>query len=259
MKEKSIKEIRGLLKKHSGELEQELILQLKSDSRKGVQKLYTQWCKRNEEDKKRLHTYIQMSAYENKCYSNGYRLVAGIDEVGRGPLAGPVVASAVILDKNVKIIGLNDSKKLSGLMREDLYEKIIENAIAIGIGSVTAKEIDRINIYEASKVAMLKAIEDLPIAPDYLLIDAMTLPTTLPQEKIIKGDAQSNSIAASSIVAKVTRDRLMQEIDRKYPQYSFNSNVGYATPQHLDALQKYGITPEHRKSFTPVSELIPNK
>ncbi|MCF6410548.1 ribonuclease HII [Pseudalkalibacillus salsuginis] len=258
MKEKSIKEIRVLIEKHSGKLDQKFILQLKDDPRKGVQKLYSQWCKRVEKEQKRLHTYKQMSSYENKCYTDGYRLIAGIDEVGRGPLAGPVVASAVILDRNVKIIGLDDSKKLSVQVREELYEKIIENAVAIGIGSVPAKEIDRINIYEASRVAMMKAIEDLPIYPDYLLIDAMSLPTDLPQEKIIKGDAQSNSIAAASIVAKVTRDRMMLELDRKYPQYFFHSNVGYATADHLDALKEYGITPEHRKSFAPVSQLLPN-
>ncbi|WP_221564244.1 ribonuclease HII [Alkalihalobacillus sp. TS-13] len=259
MEKKSIKELRAHIESHEGDLDEGFIRQLKNDSRKGVQQLYVQWCKRKEQEKARIDTYNRMSLIENHCYSNGFRLVAGIDEVGRGPLAGPVVASAVILDTNTPIIGLNDSKKLSEPVREELYEKIIRNAVAIGVGIVSAQEIDRLNIYQASKVAMMKAIEDLPIEPDYLLIDAMDLPIDLPQENIIKGDGKSNSIAAASIVAKVTRDRLMKEIDRKYPQYYFKSNVGYGTVQHLEALKANGITPEHRKSFAPVSELVPNK
>ncbi|WP_261132800.1 ribonuclease HII [Bacillus sp. Marseille-Q3570] len=259
MEKKSIKELRTYIERHEGDLDEVFIQQLKNDSRKGVQQLYMKLCKRMEQEKARIDTYNRMSMIENHCYSNGYRLIAGIDEVGRGPLAGPVVASAVILDPKTRIIGLNDSKKLSEPVREELYEKIIRNAVAIGVGVVSAHEIDRLNIYQASKMAMMEAIEDLPIEPDYLLIDAMELPMDLPQENIIKGDAKSNSIAAASIVAKVTRDRLMKEMDLKYPQYYFKSNVGYGTAQHLEALKAYGITPEHRKSFAPVSELEPNK
>ncbi|MCF6137088.1 ribonuclease HII [Pseudalkalibacillus berkeleyi] len=259
MKDQSIDEIKKLLNTYEGDLPSQMIEQIESDSRKGVQKLWNQYCKRKSKEQSRLKMYIEMSQFEEKLEKEGYRRIAGVDEVGRGPLAGPVVASAVILNKDTKIIGLNDSKKLSERVREQLYEEIIEQSIAIGVGIVSAEEIDQINIYQASKLAMKKAIEDLPIDPDYLLIDAMNLDVDLPQDSIIKGDAKSVSIAAASIIAKVTRDRYMKKMEDIYPHYSFGNNVGYGTAEHLQALSHYGITPEHRKSFAPVAELIPNK
>lgn len=255
MKDKPIKEIKSMLENVEGNLSEEVIREIEQDTRKGVQTAWKQWCKRKKEKEDIENRYIEMSKFEENCLSLGYHKIAGVDEVGRGPLAGPVVASAVILDSNSVLLGLDDSKKLKESKREELYERIIEKSVAIGVGIVSAADIDRLNIYEASKVAMMKAIEDLPIQADYLLIDAMELEIDLPQESIIKGDARSNSIAAASIVAKVTRDRYMKELDARYPQYSFKSNVGYGTSQHLEALNKYGVTPEHRKSFAPVAEL----
>ncbi|WLD95134.1 ribonuclease HII [Alkalihalobacillus sp. AL-G] len=256
MKTKTIQEIRTLLQDENSEPEESVLKCIQNDSRKGVQKLWEQWCKRKVQEQMLQDQYIRMSKYEDHCEVNGFSRVAGIDEVGRGPLAGPVVASAVILDRNEQIIGLNDSKALSVSKRESLYEEIIEKAVSIGVGMVTAEEIDRINIYEASKKAMLLAIDDLALHPDYLLIDAMKLPIGIEQESIIKGDAASNSIAAASIVAKVTRDRIMSDYSRKYPHYSFAANSGYATRDHLAAIQIHGTTPIHRKSFAPVSEQI---
>jgi ribonuclease HII len=254
MKDKSIKEVQQLLKNVQGSPDEAFIREIEQDTRKGVQRLWKQWCKRKEQEEKLHEKYIEMSQFETKCHALGYQKITGVDEVGRGPLAGPVIASAVILDPNVKIIGLDDSKKIPEYKRDELHDEIISKALAIGVGFVSAEEIDRINIYEASKVAMMKAIEDLPIQPDYLLLDAMSLPLNTPQESLIKGDARSNSIAAASIIAKVTRDRYMREADALYPQYAFRTNVGYGTAQHLDALKTYGITPEHRKSFAPVAE-----
>jgi ribonuclease HII len=255
MKDKSIKEIKSMLENVEGDLSEEVIREIKQDTRKGVQTAWEQWCKRKKEIEDVKNRYIEMSKFEKNCCLLGYHKIAGVDEVGRGPLAGPVVASAVILDSNSVLFGLDDSKKLKESKREELYERIIEKSVAIGVGIVSAADIDRLNIYEASKVAMMKAIDDLPIQADYLLIDAMKLEIDLPQESIIKGDARSNSIAAASIIAKVTRDRYMKELDTRYPQYSFKTNVGYGTSQHLEAMDKYGITLEHRKSFAPVAEL----
>ncbi len=254
MKDKSIKEIQKYLENVQGNVSEEVIQEIEKDERKGVQKLWAQWCKRRQEEENRQQRYIEMSQFEQKCYSQGFRKIAGIDEVGRGPLAGPVVASAVILDPDATIIGLDDSKKIPEMKREVLYDEIISKAVAIGVGMVTAEEIDLINIYEASKLAMLKALEDLPIQPDYLLIDAMKLDVDLPQESLIKGDGRSNSIAAASIIAKVTRDRYMKEVGQQYPAYAFHSNAGYGTAQHLEALNIHGVTPEHRKTFAPVAE-----
>lgn len=259
MKDQSINEIKKFLNTYEGDLPSHIIEQLESDRRIGVQKIWNQWCKQKNEEQKRLKMYIEMSQFEDRHEKEGYCRIAGVDEVGRGPLAGPVVASAVILNKDAKIIGLNDSKKLSERVRDQLYEQIIEQSIAIGVGIVSADEIDQINIYQASKLAMKKAIEDLPIEPDYLLIDAMNLDVDLPQDSIIKGDTKSVSIAAASIIAKVTRDRYMKKMEKVYPYYAFGKNVGYGTAEHLHALSHYGITPEHRKSFAPVAELIPNK
>ena len=199
---------------------------------------------------------MEMLKFERELYKKGYALIGGIDEVGRGPLIGPVVASCVILPKNFYHEDIKDSKKLTEKKREELYDVIIENAIGIGIGIIDSKRIDEINIYEATKEAMLMAINNLKIKPEYLLIDAMKLNTDIPYEAIIKGDAKSESIAAASIIAKVTRDRMLIELDEKYPMYNFKKNKGYGTKEHIEAINKYGVLESHRRSFKPVMDAI---
>lgn len=174
--------------------------------------------------------------------------------MGRGPLAGPVVTAAVILDQSFDLIDVNDSKKLSPKRRLELYPQILSEAVSVSIGLKNADVIDKINIYEADRLAMAEAVNNLNIKPNELLVDAMNVPVDLPQIKLIKGDAKSNSIAAASIVAKVFRDKLMDDYDELYPQYGFKNNAGYGTREHLEALKKYGPTPIHRKTFAPVNE-----
>ena len=187
--------------------------------------------------------------YEKKLYKEGYNLIAGTDEVGRGPLVGPVVASAVILPKNYKLEGLTDSKKLSEKKRNKYYDILMKDAISIGIGVVSPKIIDEINILEASRLAMNKALDDLSVKPDYVLSDAMKLDRDVPVLPIIHGDALSESIAAASVIAKVTRDRMMVELDEIYPGYGFKDNKGYGTKEHISALKTLGKTPIHRDKF----------
>lgn len=231
-------------------------LLLKKDTRQGVQKLCEQFEKRLKKAAQLKENYQQMTIFEKEAYQAGYRLIAGIDEVGRGPLAGPVVAAAVILPENAEILGLNDSKQLSEKKRNEFVKEIKKQAIAYAIGQVDSEEIDSINIYEASKKAMCLAIEQLEMKPDYLLIDAMTLDLPIAQEKIIKGDARSVSIAAASILAKVYRDDLMRKYHIEYPQYGFDKNAGYGTKEHLIALETNGVTPIHRKSYAPVEKIL---
>lgn len=197
-----------------------------------------------------------MLEYENELYKKGYKLICGIDEVGRGPLLGPVVTAAVILPIGYYNPEIKDSKKISEKKREKLFDIISENAIDIGIGIVDEKTIDEINIYEATKVAMKKAIDNLKIKPDYVLIDAMKLDIDIPSNSIIKGDALSESIAAASIIAKVTRDRMIDEIDEEYPMYDLKKNKGYGTKKHLSALNEYGPCKYHRYSYSPVHNCI---
>ena len=192
--------------------------------------------------------------YEKELYEQGYNLIGGIDEVGRGPLIGSVVAACVVLPKNFKLEGLTDSKKLSEKKREQYYPIIMEQALAVGIGIVDEKRIDEINIYEATKEAMTLAIKNTNMKLDYLLIDAMKLETDVPNIPIIKGDSKSISIAAASVVAKVTRDKMMYELDEKYPMYDLKNNKGYPTKKHVEAIEKYGITKYHRLSYRPVSD-----
>ena len=194
--------------------------------------------------------------YEEK-YSN-LNYICGVDEVGRGPLVGPVVASAVILPKNYFIEGLTDSKKLSKKKRDYFYEVIKQEALAIGIGIVDNKKIDEINILEASRLAMKKAINSLSIKPDIILTDAMRLDMGIPEEDIIKGDLKSITISAASVIAKVTRDKMMEELHEKYPMYNFIKNNGYPTKEHIEAIKKYGIIKEHRKSFRPIKDTMNN-
>lgn len=227
-----------------------------ADSRSGVQKAVFQRKKAiqaEEAEDKRLESMLH---YEKKVYAQGFQVIAGIDEVGRGPLAGPVVAAAVILPKGCKIKHLNDSKKIPKSKHNTIYHEVMEQAVAVGIGIKDAKIIDQVNIYEATKLAMLEALGKLNPAPQHLLIDAMKLDTPIPQQSIIKGDANSLSIAAASIVAKVTRDRLMADYDQTYPGYGFAKNAGYGTAEHLTGLERLGITPIHRKSFDPIKSLI---
>lgn len=194
--------------------------------------------------------------YERDLINNGINLIGGIDEVGRGPLVGPVVAACVILPINYKLEGLTDSKKLTEKKREKFYDILIKDAICYGVGIVSEEEIDKINIYEATKKAMILAIENCKIKPNHVLIDAMKLEIDIPSTSIIKGDSKSLSIAAASVIAKVVRDKMMIDLDQKYPMYDFKNNKGYPTKKHLEAINKYGIIKEHRKSYSPVSEYI---
>ena len=232
------------------------LLDILHDERKGVQQLVHKWKKKLAENQRLKEKFVEMSSYELKGRNRGYELIAGVDEVGRGPLAGPVVAAAVILPKDFFLAGIDDSKKLSEKKRLEYDEIIRKEAIAFSISMIHAKEIDEMNIYEATKKAMNAAIVSLEPKPDLLLIDAMKLDIPFPSESIIKGDAKSISIAAASIVAKVARDHLMKEISQTYPVYGFQQNMGYGTKEHIEAIHKHGITSYHRKSFAPVKDYI---
>ncbi len=199
---------------------------------------------------------IDNHKYEQALYHQGITLIAGVDEVGRGPLVGPVVAAAVILPKDYYLDGLTDSKKVPEKKRNKLYEIITKEALSIGIGIVEADIIDKINIYEASKVAMLKALANLDIKPEHILIDAMKLNLDIPSTSIIHGDLLSISISAASIIAKVTRDSMMYELDKKYPLYGFGKHKGYPTKAHIENVKKYGVLPNYRFTFKPISDLI---
>lgn len=195
--------------------------------------------------------------FEQEARRCGYRRIAGVDEAGRGPLAGPVVAAAVILPFRCRLTGADDSKQLSVSERDRLYAEIMDRAVSVGVGSATAEEIDQINILEATRLAMRRALAEISPAPDYVLIDAVSLAgMAMPIRPIIKGDALSLSIAAASIVAKVTRDRLMAQFHVAYPQYNFLSHKGYGTEEHLARLVEYGPSPIHRRTFAPVSAVL---
>ena len=225
-----------------------LFLQYEQDERTGVQAAVEKGRKRLVAYEKEVARCEALKKYEREYAS--YANICGIDEVGRGPLAGPVVAGAVILPKDCDILYINDSKKLSEKKREELYEVIMERAVAVGLGYSTPERIDEINILQATYEAMREAIVNLTTTPDILLNDAVTIPqVSIRQIPIIKGDAKSISIGAASIVAKVTRDRLMVQYDEIYPEYGFASNKGYGAQMHIDALKKYGPCPIHRKSF----------
>ena len=248
---KEIKERLATIDDLDHPLFEELIL----DGRAGVQAAIS---KRKRELQKQVDEDLRlekMLAYEKELYAQGIDLIAGVDEVGRGPLAGPVVAAAVILPKACKILGLNDSKKIPKSKHKEIYEAVLQEAIAIAIGVKDNQVIDQVNIYEATKLAMMEAIGQLDPQPQHLLIDAMKLDLSIPQTSIIKGDANSLSIAAASIVAKVTRDQMMEEFDREYPGYDFAQNAGYGTANHLAGLHKLGVTPIHRRSFEPVKSM----
>ncbi|GCF92813.1 ribonuclease HII [Enterococcus florum] len=257
MEKVPITQIKALLKKID-QTDDSRLTALRADTRKGVQQAILQWERQQKKQLELVEKYQEMSLFEQEKSALGFQMIAGIDEVGRGPLAGPVVAASVILKPGHQILGLNDSKQLSAHTREDLVKQIQKNALAIGIGEASAVEIDQLNIYQATKVAMQRAIDQMSIQPDCLLIDAMELPNGLPQEKIIKGDARSVSIAAASIIAKVHRDKWMAEYGQQYPEYGFEKNAGYGTQQHLAAIEQQGILPIHRKTFAPIKEKIKN-
>ena len=248
---KEVKERLAMIDELDHPLFEELIL----DGRAGVQAAIS---KRKRELQKQVDEDLRLEKmlfYEKELYAQGIHLIAGVDEVGRGPLAGPVVAAAVILPENCKIPGLNDSKKIPKSKHKEIYEAVLQNAIAIGIGVKDNQVIDQVNIYEATKLAMMEAIGQLDPQPQHLLIDAMKLDLPISQTSIIKGDANSLSIAATSIVAKVTRDQMMEEFDREYPGYDFAQNAGYGTAKHLAGLEQLGVTPIHRRSFEPVKTM----
>ncbi|WP_164669012.1 ribonuclease HII [Virgibacillus doumboii] len=255
MEKQSIAVIKQLFE--SEKLDETYIKELKSDERKGVQKLIEQYERKKLKEKALEENFLRMSQYEQRSYANGCQYIAGMDEAGRGPLAGPVVAAAVILPRDFKLLGLNDSKQLNEETREKFFTIIKEKAVSYGISIIDNQKIDQVNIYEATKLAMFNTIRQLDPAPDHILIDAVSL-NRLPctSEAITKGDQKSISIAAASILAKVTRDNLMNDLDKEYPAYGFASNMGYGTKQHLDMLTEQGISPYHRKSYAPVRNAI---
>ncbi|WP_035099481.1 ribonuclease HII [Aneurinibacillus terranovensis] len=248
----SIKEIKDYLLSCEG-ISAELEKQIQADTRSGVEAAYKLWLRKKEKTEQLYTLWHEMSAYERGLWSRGHSYIAGVDEVGRGPLAGPVVTAAVILPETIYLPGLNDSKKVSPAKREELYKQIRENAIAVSVGISDHHLIDTINIYQATLRAMSSAVHNLPVAPTVLLNDAVTIPgVPMRQIPIIGGDAKSISIAAASIIAKVERDRMMAEYDQVYPGYGFSRNMGYGTAEHLDALKVLGPSPIHRRSFAGV-------
>lgn len=248
MEKKKIAEIKKELDSIAPLNADEFIRKYADDERTGVQNLVQKANKLQEAYQNELERTEKMKAFEYK-YAE-YTHICGIDEAGRGPLAGPVVAGAVILPKDKEILYLNDSKQLSAKKREELYDVIMEQAVAVGVGIASPETIDDINILQATYEAMRMAIDKLPVKPDMLMNDAVTIPNVpTKQIAIVKGDAKSISIAAASIIAKVTRDRMMVEYDKIYPEYHFSQNKGYGSKAHIDALKEFGPCPIHRKSF----------
>lgn len=255
MEKKSIAELKELFDQK--QFTDELVRELKHDQRKGVQTLLKRYERQQQKEQTLKDEFIKMTVYEQSAWKNGFNLIAGVDEAGRGPLAGPIVAAAVILPADFKLYGLNDSKKLNEKQRNFFYEKIKSEAIAWKVSVVTNQQIDEMNIFQATKLAMTNALNQLKQQPDYALIDAVQL-SDLPYQtkEIIKGDEKSISIAAASILAKVTRDQLMKEIHTKFPCYDFQSNMGYGTKYHMEQLKKHGVSPYHRRSFAPVKAAL---
>lgn len=245
---KTISEIKKELEQAESVQREELLSEYEKDSRSGVIALVQKYKKEKEKLEQERCRIEQMKVYEKKYNHLGY--ICGIDEAGRGPLAGPVVAGAVVLPKDSQILWLNDSKKLSAKKREELYDVIMREAVAVGVGFASPARIDEINILQATYEAMREAVLKLSVKPQILLNDAVTIPgMVIPQVPIIKGDAKSVSIAAASIIAKVTRDRLMEEYDKIMPEYGFAAHKGYGAQAHIEALKKYGPSPIHRASF----------
>lgn len=235
-----------------GDIDETFLHMLKRDSRKGVIRLVERYERKKAKEIAENEAYDKLLTYEKEWKEKGYDWIAGVDEAGRGPLAGPVTAAAVILPEDVRFPGLTDSKQLSKKMRLS-YEKEIKNhALTYSVAHVPATTIDELNIYEATKLAMKRAVEGLSILPDALFIDALTLDVPIEQLSLMKGDRVSASIAAASVLAKVERDRYMEKLALRYPEYGFEKHKGYGTKAHLEALRTYGPTKEHRVSFAPV-------
>jgi ribonuclease HII len=248
----SIREAEEVLSTNASE---EFLQACAQDPRQGIQKLLMRHIKYREEQRAEAKRIERLLVEEKLLWKTGYLHIAGIDEAGRGPLAGPVVAAACILPAKFELPGLNDSKQLSESKREKLFQSIKEQALGFAVGSAEPAEIDTLNILQATKLAMKRAIEDLKIRPHFLLIDALELPNIkIPQRGIIGGDALSASIAAASILAKVSRDHWMSELHRLYPEYGFDRNKGYGTKEHLEALRRFGPCPLHRRSFAPIGQ-----
>lgn len=247
--------IREVSEVFSTEPSQEFLKACAKDPRQGIQRLvvrYHKYCEAQIAETQRLDSLL---IEEKRLWQKGYLHIAGIDEAGRGPLAGPVVAAACILPAKFELPGLNDSKQVTESKRERLFLEIKEQALGFAVGSAEPAEIDALNILQATKLAMKRAVENLKIRPHFLLIDALELPNIkIPQQGIIGGDALSASIAAASILAKVSRDHWMSELHCLYPEYGFAKNKGYGTKEHLDALRRFGPSPLHRKSFAPVHQ-----
>ncbi len=246
----SVNEIQKLLRERGSFLSKQERNALINDSRSGVRKLYQQFCRQEALAQKERARLENLRLYEKEARNRGFRIIAGVDEAGRGPLAGPVVAAAVILPPETNIPGIDDSKRLSPARRENLYHEIVNNAVCWSVGIADVEEIDNINILRATLLAMQRAVRALTQVPDYILVDAVQIPgISVRQLPIVKGDGKSMSIAAASIIAKVTRDNMMDEFDKNFPQYGFASHRGYGTPEHLEMLKKYGPCPLHRKTF----------
>lgn len=233
------------------------LLALANDARKGVQQALKQWQRRYQQRQSALTAFQQRFKYENYYWQHGCHYVAGMDEVGRGPLAGPVVTCAVILKPDFDLIGVTDSKQLTRNEREQLYLQIVNEAVEVSIAVHDRETIDRLNIYAATQDAMMRSVNNLHHRPDHLIVDAVPLPKLdIPQTTLIKGDQKSISVAAASIVAKEYRDHLMRDYDRIYPGYGFAENMGYGTKQHLAGLARLGACPIHRRSFKPVPDYV---
>lgn len=252
---KTIKEITQALKEATEQ--EQWMTEIATDERAGVQKAWAQFQRRLQKQQELKEAHWQKLAFDASYLPHDNAYIAGTDEAGRGPLAGPVVTAAVILPNYCEaLLGVNDSKQLSKEKRNEFAARIKEHALDYAIHFQDAPEIDRLNIYEATRQSMLKSIEALKITPDYILADAMTLHTTIPQASIVKGDAQSLAIAAASILAKTARDEYMEALATEFPQYGFAQHAGYGTKQHLEALVQYGPTIHHRKTFEPIKSMI---
>lgn len=253
MKKNSIAVVKQMLE--TEEISKELLEDLKNDERKGIQTLIERYEKKEQKKRQQLERYQQMLTFEEKAIAAGHKWVAGVDEAGRGPLAGPVTAAAVILPHDFLLPGLNDSKQLKEEERNRFYQVITEKAISYHVSVISNETIDQVNILEATKLAMQQAIAGLSPVPDHVLIDAVPLlEVPFSSEVIIKGDTRSVSIAAASILAKVTRDRIMQHMHKEYPVYDFQTNKGYGTKKHMEGLARHGVSPYHRISFAPVQQ-----
>lgn len=252
--DKTIKEIKDLLAQNPSD---NLLAELANDSRAGVQKLVQSYTKKLAAAAQKQAAFDQRFEIERTYWAKG-QIVAGLDEVGRGPLAGPIVVAAVILPQDFNVVGVNDSKKLSAKKREEYAELIKAKAISYAIVEKSPAVIDQVNISRADELAMREAVGLLTVKPDCLLVDqiAHKLDVGIPEHELIKGDSRSNSIAAASIIAKVYRDQLMAQYAKQYPQYGFEKNAGYGTAEHLLALKEYGPCPIHRQSFAPVKDFL---